>query len=229
MKELCNSPFFGIALSIAAFWIGAVIQKKTRLTVCNPLLIAVILIIGVLRVFKIPYGYFYSGGVFIDLFLPPVIACLGVSIYSRIEALKKNWLPILAGCIAGSAASMVSVLVLCRIFRLDGALTRSLIPKSVTSPIAVSIASEHGGIAPVAVAVVIFTGILGNLFSPLLIKLFRLKNPVAAGLSIGACSHAIGTARAFEIGETEGAMSSLAIGLCGIITVILGTFFYAFV
>jgi predicted murein hydrolase (TIGR00659 family) len=226
MKELCNSPFFGLSLSIAAFCTGVVIQKKTRLLVCNPLLIAVFLIIGALTIFGIPYEYFYSGGVFIDLFLSPVIACLGVSIYSRIETLKKNWLPILSGCIAGSVSSMASVLGLCRIFGLDDALTRSLIPKSVTSPIAVSIASEHGGIAPVAAAAVIFTGILGSLFSPLLIKLFRLKNPVASGLSIGASSHAIGTSRAFGIGETEGAMSSLALGLCGIITVILGTFFY---
>jgi predicted murein hydrolase (TIGR00659 family) len=229
MKELCNSPFFGISLSIAAFCTGVMIQKKTRFPVCNPLLIAVLLIIGVLKIFKIPYEYFYSGGVFIDLFLSPVIACLGVSIYSRIETLKKNWLPILSGCVAGSVSSVVSVLGLCRIFGLDDVLTRSLIPKSVTSPIAVSIASEHGGIAPVAVAAVIFTGIVGSLFSPLLIKLFRLNNPVAAGLSIGACSHAIGTSRAFELGETEGAMSSLALGLCGIITVILGTFFYLLV
>jgi predicted murein hydrolase (TIGR00659 family) len=229
MRELCNSPFFGISLSIAAFGIGVAIQKKTRLLVCNPLLIAVILITGVLMIFKIPYEYFYSGGVFIDLFLSPVIACLGVSIYSRIEALKKNWLPILAGCAAGSVSSMLSVLGLCKIFRLDEDVTRSLIPKSVTSPIALSIASEHGGIAPLAVAAVIFTGILGSLFSPLLIKLFRVKNPVAAGLGIGACSHAIGAARAFEIGETEGAMSSLAMGLCGIITVILGTFFYSLI
>jgi predicted murein hydrolase (TIGR00659 family) len=229
MKELCNSPFFGIFLSIAAFGAGAAIQKKTRLLICNPLLIAVLLITGVLLIFKIPYEYFYSGGVFIDLFLSPVIACLGVSIYSRIEVLKKNWLPILAGCTAGSVSSMLSVLGLCKIFRLDEAVTRSLLPKSVTSPIALSIASEHGGIAPIAVAAVIFTGILGSLFSPLLIKLFRLKNPVTAGLSIGASSHAIGTARAFEIGETEGAMSSLAMGLCGVITVILGTFFYALI
>ncbi|MDR1862746.1 MAG: LrgB family protein [Treponema sp.] len=229
MEALYNSPFFGIALSAAAFCIGWAAQKKTRLTICNPLLIAVVLIIAVLLVFKIPYEHYYRGGVFIDMLLTPATACLGISIYSRLETLKKHWLPILSGCVAGSAASMLSVWALCGIFRLDDALTRSLLPKSVTTPIAVTIAAEQGGIPPVTAAAVVFTGLLGSLLSPGMIKLFRLKNPIAAGLGIGACSHVGGTARALEIGETEGAMSSLAIGLCGIVTVILGTFFYALI
>ena len=220
MLELCKSPFFGVGLSIFAFWIGERIQKKTGLTACNPLIIAIVIVIGVLLIFKIPYEYYNEGGAMIDLFLAPATACLAVSIYTRLPILKENWLPILVGCAAGSAASLASVYGLCRLFGLDQQVTASLLPKSVTTPIAVSIASSHGGIVPITVVAVIFTGILGSVFAPLLIRLFRIKDPMTAGVSIGACSHAVGTSKAVQIGETEGAMSGLAIGVCGIITVL---------
>jgi predicted murein hydrolase (TIGR00659 family) len=226
MLELCKSPSFGIALSIAAFWIGLALQKKTRLVICNPLLIAIVLIIAILLVFKIPYEYYYSGGFIIDTFLAPATACLAVSIHAKIETLKKNWLPILIGCAMGSLSSLVCVYLLCRLFNLDEVMIASLLPKSVTTPIAISISSSRGGIPPITVLAVLFTGITGNVLSPLLIKLFRVRNSVSAGLSIGACSHAIGTSKAIELGETEGAMSGLAIGVCGIITVLLSMFFY---
>ena len=220
MSELFASPFFGISLSIIAFWLGTRIQKKTGLVACNPLIIAIVLVIGVLLVFRIPYEDYNQGGSLINLFLAPATACLAVSIYTRVKLLKKNWLPILVGCTVGSLTSMGSVYVLCRLFRLDEAVTASLIPKSVTTPIAVSISGSHGGIQAITVVAVIFTGILGSILAPLLIRLFRVKDPVAAGLSIGACSHAIGTSRALQLGETEGAMSGLAIGVCGILTVL---------
>ncbi len=224
MLELCESPFFGIALSIAAFWIGEKIQKKTGFVICNPLIIAIVIIIGVLLIFKIPYESYNRGGAIINMFLAPATACLAVSIYSKIDMLKKNWLPILVGCTAGSLSSMLSVYGLCRLFGLDEKMTNSLIPKSVTTPIAVSISGSHSGIVPVTVVAVIFTGILGSIFAPYLIRLFRVNDPMAAGLSIGACSHAVGTSKALELGETEGAMSGLAIGICGILTVIFSLF-----
>ncbi|MDR0586810.1 MAG: LrgB family protein [Treponema sp.] len=229
MKELCNTPFFGITLSIAGYWIGSALQRKTRILFFNPLFAAPIMIIAVLAIFKIPYEYYNAGGSLINMFLVPATACLGVSIYSRFDLLRKNWLPILAGCAAGSAASMVSVWGLCRLFRLDDSLTYSLIPKSVTTPIAMDISAGHGGIVPVTVVAVILTGIAGSLLSPWLVKIFRLKNPLVIGLSIGACSHVGGTAKALEMGEAEGSMSGLAIGLCGIITVCLGTIFYTLI
>lgn len=220
MLELCKSPFFGVALSIFAFWVGEKIQKKTGFMWCNPLIIAIVLIIGVLLVFKIPYSSYQEGGALIDLFLAPATACLAVSIYTKLQLLKENWLPILIGCTAGSLSSMASVFGLCRLFGLDEQLTYSLLPKSVTTPIAISIAQAHGGIVPITVVAVIFTGIMGSIFAPLLIKLFRIRDSLTAGVSIGACSHAVGTSKAVEIGETEGAMSGLAIGICGIMTVL---------
>ncbi len=220
MVEWTNSPFFGVALSVLAFWIGVKIQKKTGLVVCNPLLIGVILVIGLLLALGIPYENYDQGGSLINLFLSPATACLAVAIYSKVQLLKENWLPILVGCVVGTLVSMGSILGLCRLFGLDDAMTASLLPKSVTTPIAVSVAQAHGGIPSITVVAVILTGILGSILAPLLIRLFRVKDPIAAGLAIGACSHAVGTSKALELGETEGAMSGLAIGVCGLVTVL---------
>ena len=220
MTELFSSPFFGVAITIIAFWVGTWIQKKTGLMICNPLVIAIVLIAAVLLIFRIPYEAYNAGGSLINLFLAPATACLAVSIYTRIQILKKNWLPILVGCTAGSFTSMGSVYLLCRLFRLDDAVTAALIPKSVTTPIAISVSESLGGIQSITVIAVLITGILGSLLAPVFIKLFRVKDPMTVGLAIGACSHALGTSKALELGETEGAMSGLAIGICGILTVI---------
>lgn len=221
MSEIFDSPYFGIALSVITFWIGVKLQRRLRTPICNPLIIAIVLTSGVLLIFRIPYESYNEGGEIINMFLAPATACLAVAIYTRIGMLKRYWLPIIAGCTAGSVASMLSVYGLCRLFGLDGSMTVSLLPKSVTTPIAVSIAEPAGGMAPVTVVAVIITGILGSIISPFLIRLFRVTDPMAAGLAIGACSHAGGTSKAIELGELEGAMSGLAIGICGIITVLI--------
>ena len=174
----------------------------------------------VLLLFKIPYESYNQGGQIINMFLAPATACLAVSIYSKLELLKKNWLPITVGAACGSLTYMASIWLMCRLFGLDEAMTASLMPKSVTTPIAIGISENNGGIVPITVVAVIFTGILGSILAPVLIKIFKVDNPMVAGLSIGACSHAVGTSKAVELGETQGAMSGLAIGICGIMTVI---------
>lgn len=221
MSEIFSSPYFGVALSVAAFGIGVKLQQKLKTPVCNPLIIAIVLIAGVLLIFKIPYEAYNVGGEIINMFLAPATACLAVAIYTKIKILKQYWLPILVGCTVGSAASMLSVYGMCRLFGLDESLTVSLIPKSVTTPIAVSIAEPAGGVVPITVVAVIGTGILGSIIVPLLIRVFKVTDPMAAGLAIGASSHAVGTSKAIELGEVEGAMSGLAIGVCGIITVLI--------
>ena len=200
------------------------IQKKTGLVVCNSLLIAGLLIVAVLKLTGISYEDYNQGGSIITLFLAPATACLAVTIYSKIDLLKKYWLPVAAGCLAGTLVSMGSILLMCRLFGLDHEMTMSLLPKSVPTPIATAVAGGHGGIVSIAVASVIFTGILGTLTAPLLIRLFRVKEPLAVGLGLGACSHAIGTAKALELGETQGAMSGLAMGLCGLLTAVVALF-----
>lgn len=221
MSELFSSPYFGVALSVAAFGIGVKLQQKLKTPVCNPLIVAIVLIVGVLLIFKIPYEAYNAGGEIINMFLAPATSCLAVAIYAKIKILKQYWLPILVGCTMGSAASMLSVYGLCRLFGLDESLTVSLLPKSVTTPVAVSIAEPAGGVVPITVVAVIGTGILGSMIAPLLMRIFKVTEPMAAGLAIGASSHAVGTSKAVELGEVEGAMSGLAIGVCGIITVLI--------
>ena len=221
MKELLASPYFGIFLSIAAYALGCGLNRKFRTPLCNPLLIAIVLVVGVLLVFRIPYEDYNAGGEIISLFLAPATACLAVGIYAKLAVLKQYWLPILVGAVAGSASSMLSVYALCRLLGLDEQLTVSLLPKSVTTPIAVGIVESAGGLTPITVVAVIVTGILGAILAPTMIRLFRISDSVAAGLAIGACSHAVGTSKAVELGEVEGAMSGLAIGVCGVVTVVL--------
>lgn len=221
---LTASPLFGIVLSIAAFEIGVWIQKKLKIPVANPLLIAIAIIIAILNGFHITFDNFNAGGQVISLFLAPATAVLALSVYSQLEVLRKHFLPIFIGCLAGSAASMTSAVLLCRLFGLDDALAASMMPKSVTTPIAMGISEKHGGIVSVTVAAVVITGVLGAVFAPALIKLFRVRDPIAAGVAIGTSSHAVGTSKALELGEIEGAMSSIAIGVAGILTSILSLF-----
>ena len=227
MSALLESPFFGIALTVLAYWLGVQAQKRTGLVICNNMIVSVALLIAVLTLFHIPYEAYYEGGSVINMFLGPATACMAVTIYAKKDLLKRNWLPVLVGCLTGVVVSVGSILVMSRLFGLDAAMTASLLPKSVTTPIATAVSEGHGGIVSITVAAVIVTGILGNLTAPFLVKLFRVKDPVAVGLGIGACSHAMGTAKALELGETEGAMSGLAIGMCGIITAVAALFFEA--
>ena len=225
MSAWVQSPFFGISLTVFAYWIGVTIQKKTKLAICNSILIAMMVIWATLSVCNISFADYHVGGDYIHLMLGPATTCMAVSIYSKRELLKKNLVPVLAGCVAGVVASFVSIVAMSKLFGLDETMMMSLIPKSVTTPIATAISGAQGGIVSITVAAVIVTGTMGNLTAPMLVKLFRIKDPMAAGLGIGACSHAVGTAKAIEMGETEGALSSLAIGICGIMTAVLALSF----
>lgn len=224
IEAFTASPFFGICLSVFAFEVGVIINRKLKTPVANPLLIAVALIILILTVLDIPFDTYNNGGAMITMFLAPATASLAMNIYAQLEQLKKRLVPILAGALVGSVTSIGCILLLTKLFGLDEAMTASLIPKSVTTPIAMGVSQQLGGIVPVTVAAVVVTGIIGAVFSPVFIKLFRVKDPVAAGLAIGVSSHALGTTKALEIGEVEGAMSGIAIGIAGLITVILSQF-----
>ena len=221
---LLSSPFLGLFLSAAAWCAGCWLQKKTGLLLCNPLLIAAALIIAALSLLRIPYESYALGGDFIKLMLGPVTAVLALNIYNQRDILRENFLPVLAGCLAGSLTSVGSVLLLCRLFRVEETLTAALLPKSVTTAIAIGVAESQGGVGGIAAAAVIITGLIGAVLAPLFARVFHVTQPVAEGLAIGACSHALGTARAMEIGQVQGAMSSIAICVCGIMTSVLALF-----
>ena len=220
MKEAFANPLFGVTLCILAYEIGVFLNRKLKTPLANPLLIGIVLCILVLKLFGIPLEDFNQGGDIVALFLAPATASLAVSIYSQYDLLKKNLLPILAGSAVGSLCSMGSVFLMCKLFRLDEKLTVAMLPKSVTTPIAMELSEQSGGIVPVTIAAVVITGILGAMLAPTLIKLFRVNNSIAAGVAIGTCSHALGTTKAIEIGEVEGAMSGIAIGTAGLMTVL---------
>ena len=229
MKELLFSltaePLFGIVLCVAAYALACFLQQKLKTPVANPLLISGAIIVFLLYALDIPLENFQKGGSVITMLLGPATVALAVSIYRQIEVLKKNFLPVVLGCLAGAVASMVSAYTLSKLFGLDDSLLMSLLPKSVTTPIAMEISRQGGGVAAITVAAVVITGILGAVCAPLLIRIFRIREPVAQGVAIGSCSHALGTSRAITIGEIQGAMSGIAIGVSGIITVFLAFLF----
>lgn len=223
MNDFVASPFFGIVLCIGTYSVGLWINRKTKSPIANPLLIAIVLTILILSTFHIPLEDFNQGGNLIAFFLIPATAALALSIYRQVWLLKRNFFPVIIGSAVGSVVSMGSVYGLCRLFRLDEVLIHSLIPKSVTTPIAMDLSIQLGGEPSITVAAVVVTGIVGAIFAPALIKLFRVNNSIAAGVAIGTSSHALGTAKALEIGEVEGAMSGIAIGVSGILTVLFAT------
>ncbi len=225
LQSLINSPFFGITLSIISFYIGVTIHKKVKNPLANPLLISSLLCIGFLKITGISYETYTIGGSIIFMFLGPMTCLLAVGVYNRVEVLKKNLIPILCGVIVGSAVAVTSVIVLSNLFGLDDIVKNSLIPKSVTTAIALQLSDLGGGLASITFASTTLTGFVGAMFAPHLAKLFGLKNSVAIGLSIGTSSHALGTTRAIQMGETEGAISSIAIAFAGLVTVLIYSIF----
>lgn len=225
IQTMAQSPFFGITLTVVAYWLGVQIQAKTKSPLCNSMILAVAFVVIFLKATGITYDQYYVGASLYATFLTIATACLGVSIYNQLELLKDNLAPVLVGCVVGSVTSIVSVLALCKFFAYDATLTLSMLPKSVTTAIASAITDDQGGIVSITVAAVAISGIGGNLLAPYLFKLFRVQTPLEEGLAIGASSHALGTAKAIQIGETQGAMSGLAMGLCGVITALLALTF----
>ena len=212
---------FGIILTIIAFEIGVTIRNKWRNPLLNPILIATILIIGFLTVTGISYDTYKVGGDYISFFLGPVTVLLAVPLYRHIQALKKAWLPILAGIIVGSATSIACVILCSKLFGISKTLMLSLIPKSITIPMGSVVSEQIGGIPSITIVSIVITGITGAVTAPLVCRFFRIKNPVAQGVAIGTSSHALGTTKAMEIGEVQGAMSSLSIGVAGVVTVFI--------
>lgn len=223
-EAMLSSPFFGLVLTCVAWCIGCWVQKRTGIFLLNPLVIAVAIILAVLVALDIPYSTYQLGGDMISLMLGPVTAVLALNIYHQRTLLREYFWPVVIGCLAGTLTSVGSILLLCRLLVLDSSIAASLLPKSVTTAIAVAIADSGGGIQSITVAAVIIAGVVGAIFAPLFARLFRITDPVAEGVAIGACSHALGTSKAMEIGQLQGAMSSISLCVCGIMTSLLALF-----
>lgn len=226
MGALLNSPLFGLFLSVLAFGVGSLLFSKLKTPLLNPLLFAIICCILFIESGLISYEKYMSDNAFLTSLLPVATALLAVNIYKQLKTVKKYALAIIVSCLAGSVTSILSVVALCRFFKVDEAVEASFIGKSCTTPIALDISLMNGGMEGITVIAVICTGIVGAVLAPSLAKLFKVKSPVAEGIAIGTCSHVIGTSKAVEIGEIQAALSGVAIGICGLITIILVTVFY---
>lgn len=218
---MLDNQYFGIVLSFAAYEIGKWINQKLKTPIANPLLIAILLIIGFLSITGIDYEYYKKGGDFIAFFIGPATVAMVLDLYANLDTLKKNILPILVGVGFGTIFSFVLAIFLSKIFQIDKNLVASLIPQSITTAIAISLSGEYQGIIGLTAIVVVIRGVSGAVFAPIVMKIFRIKDPVAQGVAIGTSSHAVGTSQARLMGEIQGAMSGLSIAIAGITAVII--------
>ncbi len=225
MNFLQDSVFLGVVLTIAAFEFGLFLRKKLKTPIFNPLLISIIVIIAILPVSGMKYETYESGAKYVSYLLTPATVAFAVPLYEQIESLRQNWKAIMLGILSGALTSAVCVLTLSVLYGLSHTQYVTLLPKSITTAIGMSVSEELGGIVTITVAVIIVTGVFGNMIAETVCRVFRITDPVAKGIGIGSASHAVGTAKAMELGQVEGAMSSLSIAVSGVITVVIADIF----
>ncbi len=218
---LANSLYFGIILSLFSYFIGFQIKKKWDYPIFNPLLLSMIIIIITLLLTGISFETYQYGAKYLTYFLTPVTVCLAVPLYKQLMVLKQNIEAVIIGILIGCIVHAGVLILILRLWGTDIKLILSLLPKSITTAIALGVSSEIGGIQAVTVIGVSIAGLSGAIIGPTILKVFHIKEPVAQGIAIGSASHAIGTSKAIELGEIQAAMSSLAIVVTGLLTVII--------
>ncbi len=222
MKEsLINSSYFGLILSIGLFALAVKIKSRFKLAILNPLLVSTILCVLVLSVLNIPYESYNKSASMLSYLLTPATVCLAIPMYKQLKLLKDNLVAVIAAITAGTCCSILSILIMGKLFSLSDEHIITLLPKSITTAIGMGVSEEAGGIVTLTVTGIVITGILGNMIAESIFKIFHIDHPIARGLALGTSAHAVGTAKALELGEIEGAMSSLSICVAGILTVIL--------
>ncbi len=222
---LLLSSAFGVVISLVGYGIGMLARAKVHKGLCNPLLISILFVIASLKLAGINYETYNFSAKYLSYLLTPATVSLAIPLYLQLEKLKRNFTAILVGVLSGVIASMGSVAAMAALFGLSHKEYVTLLPKSITTAIGMGVSEELGGYVTISVAVIIITGIIGNLIADAVCRIFRITEPIAKGLALGTASHAIGTAKAMEMGEVEGAMSGLAIVVAGLMTVVGASFF----
>ena len=226
MNNIFNESLFaGVTISLLAYLLGMALKKKFKLGILNPLLISIVFTILVLVVAHVDYETYNRGATYLSWFLTPATVCLAIPLYEQWQLLNEHLKAVLLSILAGVITSLTTIFILAKILHLSHREYISLLPKSITTAIGMGLSEELGGYVTITVAVIVITGVLGNILGELVCKIFRITHPIAKGLAFGSSAHAIGTAKAMEIGEIEGAMSSLAIAVTGILTVLLASVF----
>jgi predicted murein hydrolase (TIGR00659 family) len=221
IAQLFKGDVFMLTLVMGTFLLGVWIYKRTKVTLLQPLLISMLIIIPFLKVTGIDYSTFYQQTKLLNFMLGPSVVALGFVLYEQIEHIRGNVLSILTAVFVGSIVGIFSVLLIAKLLGADHILMASLAPKSVTTPIAISLAEKHGGVPALAAAFVVLCGLFGGLVGPILLRSMGIKSKIAQGLAMGSASHALGTVRALEMGALEGAISGLAIGIMGFMTALM--------
>lgn len=224
-----NAAFAGVSVSLISYMIGVYLKKKLNVGLFNPLLISIAVTIIFLVLSHIDYDAYNEGARYLSWLLTPATVCLAIPLYEEFELLKSNVRAVMCGIISGVLTSLITILVLAMFFGLTHEEYVTLLPKSITTAIGMSVSEELGGYVTITVAVIIITGVIGNILAEFICKIFRIEEPIAKGIAIGSAAHAIGTAKAMEIGEVEGAMSSLSIAVAGILTVVGASVFAHFI
>lgn len=221
MTFLQESLYFGFVISILAYLFGVWLKRRLGWVILNPLLVSVVLVIGCLLVSGIDYDTYNGSAKYISYLLTPSTVCLAIPLYKQMELLKKNLLAVGIAILSGVIASAASILALCLMFRLEHLHYVTMLPKSITTAIGMGVSEEAGGMVTITVVCIIITGIFGNIIAEHLFRAAGIRHPIAKGLALGTSAHAIGTAKALELGDVEGAMSSLAIAVAGLLTVVI--------
>lgn len=228
MEFFNESVFFGVFLSLLSYETGIWCKKKWKIALFNPLLIAITLTLAALLVLDIPYETYNAGAKYISYLMTPATICFAIPLYEQFEVLKQNVKAVFAGIFSGVLTTMLLVLILSIIFGLSHEEYITFLPKSITTAIGIGICDELGGYVSITVAVIIVTGVFGNMIAEPVCRLFKITDPIAKGVGIGSAAHAMGTAKAMEMGGIEGAMSGLSIAVSGILTVFMAILFSGF-
>ena len=228
-QMIINSTTIGVVISVMGYELGLLLKRKFKSAIFNPLLISIIFVICCLLLFRVDYDNYNKSAQYLSYLLTPATVCLAIPLYQQIKLLKENVVAIFAGIISGVLTSLVFIFVFALIFNFGHEEYVTLLPKSITTAIGMGISEELGGYVTITVAVIIITGVLGNICGDTVCKIFKITNPVAKGIALGTSSHAIGTAKAMEMGEIEGAMSSLSIVIAGICTMVGASVFANFI
>lgn len=226
---ITGSSYFAISLSLICYLLASRLQKRFPTPLLNPLVVSSAVIILILVVLDIPNEVYQEGCSIMTYLLTPATICYSISFYEQFQALKRHLPGVILGVVCGAVCSLGSIYLLCMVFDLDRAITLSLLPKSITTAIGVALSSEIGGIAAITTAAICITGNLGNMIGPMLCKLFRLEEPIAQGVAFGTSSHVIGTAKAIEMSQLAGAVSSLSLTIAALVTTLLLSFLSQFI
>ena len=230
MKDFIqDSVFFGVLITLLSYFLGAMLKRRFKSPLLNPLLVSIVLIIGFLLATDVSYDSYAAGSQYISYLLTPATVCLALPLYQQWQLLKQNFIAVMAGIVAGALTSMLTVLALALLLHFDHQAYVTFLPKSITTAIGIGVSEELGGYVSVTVVVIVVTGVLGNIIAEQALKLMRITDPIAKGIAIGSASHAVGTAKAMELGPVEGAMSSLSIVVSGILTVVAASLFANFI